>query len=257
MTKSGSPPSAVGGIVTGAIHLRNGQPCQDALFLRAEKEFAVACVADGHGSASCPYSDEGAEAAVRIAAEILAEMLPNLRDHKDILVPKRIEAEWKKEVERIHAEAGREASPDAPFPYILYGTTLLAVIAAGDFIFALQIGDGNMLFIDKKGARPILATPESVGEDTESLCLNDAWAFVRTQVIPRNGRSPALFLLCSDGYANSFADASGFLKVGTDFFNIWQEEGLAVIAENLEGWLRKSSDKGSGDDIAMGVIAWQ
>ncbi|MCL1845363.1 MAG: protein phosphatase 2C domain-containing protein [Defluviitaleaceae bacterium] len=249
--------AAIGSVVTGAIHLRNEKPCQDALFLRAEKDFAIACVADGHGSDKCPYSDEGAAAAVKIAADILAEMLPNLGDHKDIHLPKRIESEWKKQIEQVHAAAGREAPKGAEFPYILYGTTLLAAACVKDFIFALQIGDGNMLMVDKKGARPILAVAENVGEDTESLCLADAWAFVRTQIIPRSGRAPALFLLATDGYANSFADSSGFLKVGTDFFNIWQEEGLDVIAENLEGWLRKSSDKGSGDDIAMGVMTWQ
>lgn len=248
--------AAIGSVVTGAIHKRNEKPCQDALFFRAEKTHAIACVADGHGSEKCPYSDEGAAAAVRVAAEILAEMLPTLDVHKDILLPKRIEAEWKKEVERIHAEAERETSEGEPFPYILYGTTLLAAVAVKDFIFALQIGDGNMLLIDKNGARPILEAAENVGEDTESLCLTDAWTYVRTQIIPHGGKSPALFLLSTDGYANSFADSSGFLKAGTDFYKIWQEESLNAIAENLSDWLSQSSEKGSGDDIAMALLAF-
>ncbi|MCL2356532.1 MAG: protein phosphatase 2C domain-containing protein [Defluviitaleaceae bacterium] len=249
---------AIGSIVIGATHLRNNKPCQDALFLRTEKDFAIACVADGHGSSSCPYSDEGAKAAVRVADAVLEEMLPNLHDHKDILLPKTIEIAWKDEIRRLHAEAGREPPPDGrAFPYILYGTTLLAAVAARDFIFALQIGDGNMLMVDKRGVRPVLAVAENVGEDTESLCLDDAWRFVRTQIIPRSVRSPAMFLLTTDGYSNSFADSAGFFKAGTDFFNIWREDGLDVIAENLQDWLRKSSDKGSGDDIAMGVMTWQ
>jgi len=213
-------------------------------------------VADGHGSSSCPHSDEGAQTAVKLVGKLLYEMLPNLADHKDIRLPKLIEAKWKEEIKKLHADREREEFD--PFPYIQYGTTLLAVAAAKDFIFALQIGDGNILMIDKGGnARPILAVEESVGEDTESLCLTDAWMYVRTQIIPWNAdNGETMFLLSTDGYAKSFADSSGFLKAGTDFYKLWQEEGLDFIKENLPDWLRKSSDKGSGDDIAMALITF-
>lgn len=247
---------AIGSVVTGAIHLRQEKPCQDALSFHTEKtgkkKFAIACVADGHGSTSCPYSDEGAAAAVKIADEILREMLADLPAHKDIRLPKLLEAKWKDEIKKIHEKNGREFLE--PFPYILYGTTLLAVAATEKFIFALQIGDGNILMIDSENARPILAAEENIGEDTESLCLSDAWTYVRTQIIPFTQKNPVMFLLSTDGYANSFAGSSGFLKAGTDFFKIWQEEGIAYIEENLESWLRQSSDKGSGDDIAMGLL---
>ena len=246
---------AFGSVVDGAIHLRQEKPCQDALFFRNEKSHAIACVADGHGSNSCPYSDEGAAAAVKIAGEILAEMLPDLPAHKDIRLPKLLEAKWKDEIKKIHAEKEREMLE--PFPYILYGTTLVAVAATQKFIFALQIGDGNILMIDKENSRPVLAVEENVGEDTESLCLANAWTYIRTQIIPWNASSPAMFLLSTDGYANSFADSSGFLKAGTDFYKLWQEEGLTFISENLPGWLRQSSDKGSGDDIAMAILAFE
>jgi serine/threonine protein phosphatase PrpC len=253
----------IGSVVQGANHIRQEKACQDALFLRAEndeKNFAIACVADGHGSNSCPYSGEGAAAAVKTVGEILSEIPPGLHDlraHKDIRLPKLIEAKWKEEVQKIHAENERDFPTDEnePFPFILYGTTLIAVAATEKFIFALQIGDGNILMIDEKSARPVLAVAENVGEDTESLCLNDAWTYIRTQIIPWNKKdNPTMFLLSTDGYANSFADSSGFLKAGTDFFKLWQEEGLGEIEKNLPGWLRKSSDKGSGDDIAMAIM---
>ncbi|MCL1862668.1 MAG: protein phosphatase 2C domain-containing protein [Defluviitaleaceae bacterium] len=244
---------AIGSIVDGAIHIRNEKPCQDALHIHEDKNFVIACVADGHGSNSCPYSDEGAKVAVKIAAEILAEMLPNLADHKDIRLPKILESKWKEEVQKLHKSQKRETLD--PFPYIQYGTTLLAVVAAEDFVLALQIGDGNILMIDKSGnARPILHIEESVGEDTESLCLENAWTYVRTQIIPTTSDDVAMFLLSTDGYAKSFADSSGFIKAGTDFYTLWQEEGLDFIKQNLPDWLRKSSDKGSGDDIAMALI---
>lgn len=235
--------------------MRNEKPCQDAIFFNSQKKFSIACVADGHGSESCPHSHDGAQAAVKIAAELIEAMLPNLHAHKDIRLPKQLEAKWKEAVEKIHAEKEREA----PFAHVLYGTTLLAVVAAESFIFALQIGDGNILMVDREGnARPVLCTGDSVGEDTESLCLDDAWTYIRTQIIPRNPTDGSvMFLLSTDGYANSFADSSGFLKAGTDFFKLWKEEGIAYIDENLPHWLRQSSDKGSGDDIAMALIVYE
>ncbi|MCL1842390.1 MAG: protein phosphatase 2C domain-containing protein [Defluviitaleaceae bacterium] len=259
MTKFGSR-AAIGGIVTGAIHLRAEKKCQDALFVRKNNpEFAIAAVADGHGSASCPFSDEGAEIAVKIAGEMLETMLADLPAHKDIRLPKLIEAKWKETVREQHAKAGRDfPEKDEPFPYILYGTTLLAAAVAKNFVFALQIGDGNILMIDRDGnARPLLSAEETVGEDTESLCLDNAWVHIRTQIIPHNPDSGTMFLIATDGYAKSFADSSGFLKAGTDFFNLWREEGLTYINENLSDWLRQSSDKGSGDDIAMALLVFE
>ena len=269
--------TAIGGIVPGAIHIRQDKPCQDAMHIRQGKNYAIACVADGHGSASCPHSDDGSKAAVKVAAELLSSMLKQGSDaaafsaQREIWLPRQIEAKWKEAVKVIHGENGRQGGscstvkePDShestdktPFPYIQYGTTLLAIAATETFIFALQIGDGDMLMIDKSGtARPLLPTEEKVGEDTESLCLTDAWKYVRTQVIPWNPSDGApLFLLSTDGYANSFANSGGFAKAGADFLQLWQNEGTDYISENLPDWLRISSDKGSGDDIALVLIA--
>jgi serine/threonine protein phosphatase PrpC len=193
---------------------------------------------------------------VQIAGEILAEMHLDIAAHKDIRLPKLIESKWKEAIQKLHAENGRELTE--PFPYILYGTTLLAVVATDSFIFALQIGDGNILLINSEGnAHQILESEENVGEDTESLCLSDAWTYVRTQIIPWNASNDAaMILLSTDGYANSFANTNGFLKAGSDFFTLWREEGLPYVNENLAEWLRQSSDKGSGDDIAMALLVF-
>lgn len=246
---------AIGSVVTGAMHLRKEMPCQDALYLSPPNpNFAIACVADGHGSNSCPYSDEGSTIAVKVAGELLETMLPNLSDHKDVWLPKKLVAMWEDEVRAIHEKKEREMLD--PFPYTLYGTTLLAVVATDSFVFALQIGDGNILMIDANGtAKPILAEAENVGEDTESLCLKEAWQYIRTQIIPLSLPSDVpMLMLSTDGYANGFMNNSGFLKAGSDFYKLWQEEGADFINEALPEWLRQSSDRGSGDDIALALI---
>jgi len=254
--------TAIGSVVQGAIHVRQDAPCQDALYIQVDEHYTIACVADGHGSASCPYSSDGAQAAVQVAAKLLASMLEKdltaavISAQKEIWLPRQLETHWKEAVRTIHAEKGRDDAD--PFPYIQYGTTLLTIAATASFVFALQIGDGDILMIDQSGnARLLLPMEEKVGEDTESLCLTDAWKYIRTQIIPWNSADGApLFLLSTDGYANGFANTAGFVKAGVDFLQLWKDEGMDYINKNLPDWLRLSSEKGSGDDIALALVGF-
>ena len=261
--KAGRGWTAIGNIVTGAKHLLQETPCcQDALYIYPDNtKFVVACVADGHGSLACPYSDEGAKIAVNLAGELLVSILNGdalntLYANKDIWLPKQIETQWKDRVRALHSENGREEI--TPFPYVLYGTTLLAIAVSDNFAFALQIGDGDILMVDENGlASHILEVADSLGEATESLCLDDAWKYINTRIISLNADMPnVMFILSTDGYANSFIDTQGLIKAGTDFFTILQEEGLDYIDEKLPLWLREASDNGSGDDIAMSLIVY-
>jgi len=257
--------------VQGATHIRQDKICQDALFIHPVqgKDFALACVADGHGSDRCPYSDEGAAAAVKIAADILAELLESddpknmLAAQKDIRLPRLIEAIWKETVQTAYERKAEAQPPEEngeipPFSYELYGTTLLALVAAPGFVFALQIGDGDIVAIDPDGsARYVLPPCDHPGNETESLCMEDSWKYVRTQLIPIDSTQPAphMLLLSTDGYANSFVDSAGFLKAGADIYRLWRENGRAYIEENLPGWLSQTSADGSGDDISVAIIA--
>ena len=58
-----------------------------------------------------------------------------------------------------------------------------------------------------------------------------------------------LVLLATDGYANSFREDRGFLKVGTDLLGMLRSDGLDHVKANLGDWLRETSEGGSGDDI--------
>ena len=65
---------------------------------------------------------------------------------------------------------------------------------------------------------------------------------------------PELILLATDGYANSFREDAGFLKVGSDLLGIIRTDGLDKVNENLETWLTETSKAGSGDDITLGIL---
>ena len=69
-----------------------------------------------------------------------------------------------------------------------------------------------------------------------------------------SGEPPALILVSTDGYANSFRNEAGFFKVGSDLLDMIREDGLDSISDNLETWLIEASQAGSGDDVTLGLI---
>ena len=217
-------------------------------------------MADGHGSKACPFSAEGAEIAVKVSVGLLRSIQDTkdaqftLVANKDDRIPKQLEIMWKEEVRKRHAQMGREEACDDLTLFTLYGTTLNVVAAASDFVFFIKIGDGDVLMVSEDGARHVLEQEEKVGEDTESLCLDESWKFVRTHIMQVKNDRPLMILVSTDGYSNSFADKSGFIKAGEDFFRLCMEEGLEYVESSLQDWLRASSDKGSGDDISLALI---
>ena len=253
---------AIGKKVTGASHIRAGSGCQDAIYIETGERFVIAAVADGHGSKACPHSSEGAEIAVLAAAKVLRQVLehdlggamPTFLANKDVRIPKQLEITWKEEVRAHHRAMERDDEACDLALFTLYGTTLLAVAAAPGFAFFVKIGDGDILMMQSEGTAQLLEQEEKVGEDTESLCLEEAWKYVRTQLVQLKDGRPLMFLVSTDGYSNSFTGSAGFMKAGEDFFGLWENDGLEAIDESLEDWLRRSSDAGSGDDISLALV---
>ncbi|MCL1998309.1 MAG: protein phosphatase 2C domain-containing protein [Turicibacter sp.] len=269
--------------VQGASHIKRGTPNQDALRVLSTENFSVIALSDGHGSASCIYSDEGAEAAVEVVCEVFQNIFSVCEDHfhtisvnKDVWLPKQIEQRWKIKVSEIHRERLRELPDPDNFPHILYGATLLTLVITNDFIFALQLGDGDILLtcVDEKCLEcleaekcdncaesnsklhvdwviPPDATP---GPATNSLCQEECWQYVNTRIIPLENSGQIMFLLATDGYANSFYTNTDFKQAGADFYNLFKEHGLEYVQKNLPNWLEETGTKGSGDDISMAII---
>ena len=256
----------VGGCVRGASHIRSDMPCQDALRIDADRDYCIVSISDGHGSTKCPYSDEGAKAAVDTACAVFRSILDSKGDpfhtissNKDIWLPKQIEQHWKNAVQEIHKKQAREDM----FSYELYGATLLTLIATGDFVFALQVGDGDILSIEaaEEGSDEtlrvdwVIPADGQLGPETNSLCQDDCWQYMKTRLIPLAPEATApMFFMSTDGYANSFSNDQGFKQAGADFYRLWHDEGPAYIEDNLDGWLMESSAQGSGDDIAAALL---
>jgi hypothetical protein len=61
-------------------------------------------------------------------------------------------------------------------------------------------------------------------------------------------------LLATDGYANSFREDAGFLRIGGDLLEMIRQDGIEGVDGNLETWLNEASELGSGDDITVALV---
>lgn len=273
----------LGESVRGASHVRSGLPNQDAICWTPTSQLGpplILSVSDGHGSPKSFRSDVGSRFAVDIATRLIQELLDGQPDPSNISAVKRAAEErlpqemsrrWrrsvdehlkanpftKEELERLENKQGAEARRTVEKgPYLAYGATILSVLVTKDFILYFQLGDGDILIVmdDEDVIRPLPIDERLFANQTTSLCTDDAWRDVRLRFQRLYGSNPALILVSSDGYANSFVNEEAFLKVGTDVLDILREDGLKAVTRNLKGWLEEASRSGSGDDITLGMV---
>jgi serine/threonine protein phosphatase PrpC len=269
--------------VRGAAHERAGLPNQDALLWTPEtpeRPPIIVAVSDGHGSARCFRSDRGSRFAVDAAVQSLQRLLdgqPDLSNHSAVkrtaqeALPQDIVRTWDALVgDSLTAEpltetelAGLEASGGARSrlaveadPRTAYGATLLAVLVTDSFLLYVQLGDGDILAVPGSGEveRPVARDPRLFANETTSLSSDQAWTNVQVAFQALAGTPPALVLLSTDGYANSFRNEDEFRKVGPDLLSLLHSEGMEVVSQNLEGWLHEATQSGSGDDVTLAVL---
>lgn len=226
----------------------------------------VLAVADGHGSARYPRSHIGAKIAVEIATKLIDDFLKSqdnlslIKDATEDWLPRTLVRNWTEAVaDHLKAEPLSQDEyvsvglADGP---VAYGATLLAAAVTERFALYLQLGDGDILTVSDSGVvtRPVSKDERLLGNETTSLCAAEAWRDFRVSFQLLRQSHPALILLSTDGYPNSFRDESGFLQVGSDLLAMIQEHGLAKVNDSLAGWLTDSTRAGSGDDVTLGII---
>jgi hypothetical protein len=274
---------AIGQSVRGAAHLRTGLPNQDAIRWLPASGIGpplILAVSDGHGSAKYFRSHVGAERAVEVAAWVIQDLLDGQPDPTNLSaikrtaedrLPQEVVRRWKESVaehlrqspltpdelgalERRDGVAARQVIVDDPI--LAYGATVLAVLVAEEFILYLQLGDGDILVVAEDGGitRPLERDVRLFANQTTSLCSTDAWRDVQVRFQALVDPPPAVILLATDGYANSFVNEAAFLQVGTDVWDLIRTEGLEVVQGNLATWLNEASRAGSGDDITLGIL---
>jgi serine/threonine protein phosphatase PrpC len=275
----------IGETVPGASHLRAGTPNQDSILQMRESDRTlplVVAIADGHGSPKCFRSDKGSRFVVKKCTQIVSEFLDERRGKFDLAeieskgkdyFPREIVKEWRKAVEshlkdnpftedefkRLDEKSGAKARQlIEENPLLAYGTTSLTVAMEEDFVLYLQLGDGDILNISANGevTKPLPEDARLLANETTSMCLpkaeNDFRFFV--QKISHE-QSPAMILLSTDGYLNSFSSEAGFFQAGTDILAMLAEvNGFETVSENLKAWLEEANRMGSGDDSTVAII---
>ena len=265
--------------IQGASHFVSNTPCQDFYnTYELENGIKVIAVADGHGSKSCLYSKNGAEIATNSFYSIIysiykaakfdnEKFIQMLRSGDYINIPKAITEEWNKRINDSYdsivstnkkkKKIDREEIPE--FSKELFGTTLMGLVVADGFIYAIQFGDGDMVCVDNDGVYNIIDSDKFLGTETYSLSNENAWKYAKEcfQRIEFETMIPFMFVVTTDGFINSFVDDAQYKISCTDYLNTIKQYGPEAVQENLENWLKETSEQGCGDDItfvAIGVI---
>ena len=261
--------------VQGASHIRSETECQDS-YKRTicDDGTIILSVADGHGSRACPYSRTGSRIAVNVFCSILKNLYEGYTDNPEQLITylnregetrisKAIDAEWKKRVVEAHRKNKREipsladGSDDLPSVYKQYGTTLLGLLVTKTFVFAFQLGDGDICYANAEGLEMAIEPEKILGVETHSLSRENAWEKAITIVrrINIDECLPSMFTLTTDGFANSYKSEDEFRATVKDYLNMINKHGIKAVEENLAGWLSETSSMGCGDDITL-LIAY-
>ena len=281
----------LGSSITGSTHLKKGLLNQDAIKYVPKDgngNLAIMAVADGHGNAINFRSDKGSKFAVDAGIKVLLNIiivtqdivsLDNIHSLKNIVyssLPKAVCQEWEYMVdvdiaknpftaeEEIHLKTKLGSSPITPEKArVVYGSTLLLAAIKDFFAIYAQISDGDILVVgkDEKVSTPTKKEREPLKNETapSSLWHPNNWNEfdVNFQVIYGYEHLPELILLSTDGYSNSFATSKkeGFEKIGSRYLSVIRSEGIDVMQAHLEDILTQTSERGSGDDITLGIIA--
>ena len=261
--------------VKGASHVRSGMPCQDSFRIdEVSADITIIAVADGHGSEKSPRSKSGSQIAVNVFRDIMGMYLVNYSESLSDLVTylnrdgqikfaQDICEEWQRRVRRSY-NSTKEDKPLDDDGYVkwedvykLYGTTLVGLLITKTYIYAFQIGDGDIILVDKDSISPVLETEKILGTETHSLSKEDAWRKAVSSVRRKDvdADKPYLYMLSSDGFVNSYASDADHQKTCRDYYDMIETHGFEAVCDNLENWLRETSDLGCGDDITL-VLAY-
>lgn len=262
----------LGKSVQGTSHVIGNIPCQDAHRIECLKDGTmVVSVADGHGSMKCIYSDKGACIATEVFVEVISELFEQTSDDRERLIhlfrqagssdlSKEISKRWEEEIKQLYndllEQAKRNEEEIPEYTSELFGTTLLGLVVAYDFIFAVQIGDGDMVFVDQSSVERIIEPMKFLGTETFSMSNEKPWQYASSyfQRMEFVKKAPCMFMISTDGFANSFINDEEYLISCKDYFNTILEYGDKAVQDNLDEWLQQTSQEGCGDDITLVIV---
>ena len=254
--------------VIGDSHVKKGIVCQDSSGTVVRDRFAIAVVADGHGSAKHFRSDVGSRIAIKITAGIIEKYMDRpdfqeqFRQHPEFIIAqmeKQILMKWREAVEEFHRENPLTEEEKKKVPEkkaaglrvpVIYGSTLLAAVMTEDFSFGLVLGDGGFVVLDQEGKLYIPVEDQNAHANyTSSLCNTDAVHYFEHWFTEE--QMQALFV-STDGLYKSFASEEDFLKYHGLLSKMFDDPERTL--KSLERNFEKRTREGSGDDISIAMV---
>ena len=257
--------------IIGASHVAKGTVCQDWSDFQANEHYALAVVADGHGSKKHFRSDLGSKFAVQATVEAISAYYADAETFEELFeenptrlirkIEKNIICRWNNAV-RAHF-AANPVTEEEKLPFTedefaklkveaIYGTTLIAAIIGSEFTFGLQIGDGSLVVIDEdaEAEMPIVDDETAPANLTASLCNSNAIDLFNSFFIP--AKALAVFV-STDGLFTSFRSSEDFLDYHSIIASHLDKPAAfdAIVLRNLT----KRTNFGTQDDISLSC-AW-
>jgi len=252
-----------GASARGFSHIHRNKPNQDAHGGWSFGRWNVIAVSDGHGGDAHFRSERGSRFAVEAVHGAFAWFSvdgtvgaadPNGLHKRFVELPERIVSHWR---QAVSADIAADPNPRLPErdPQVAYGATCIAAAFGPGISIFLQVGDGDLLAAPPGGdlTKPLPDDEGLIGEQTYSLCLEDAVSHFRTQMFasPHPLETPAFAMASSDGLSKSFAKESQFFDTARHWRLLVEQNGMRSACDTLETWLAKCSEMGSGDDITL------
>lgn len=254
--------------VIGDSHIRRNIVCQDSSGTYVGEDFAIAVVADGHGSSKHFRSDVGSKIAVKISIELLKKYMKQtdfknqfLKHPNFILkqMEKQILMKWREAVEEYHKENPMteeekikvsEEDRKRMKVVTIYGSTVLIAVIADGFSYGMLLGDGGFVVLSPKGELSIpVEDPNSHANYTSSLCNTNAVNYFQDWY---SEEVPVAMFVSTDGLFKSFATDEDFLRYHGLITRMLSDPERAK--SSLERNFAKRTREGSGDDISIALI---
>ncbi len=122
----------------------------------------------------------------------------------------------------------------------------------------MQIGDGDLFVGTASGGviARLFEADDTEGEQTYSLCLPDAAEHVKIALFtaPNPMCAPDFVFASTDGFSKSFESDETVLAIVRDYRAAIRERGLEGLPSELDAWLMKCSQIGSGDDTSVAIF---
>lgn len=256
--------------VRGASHIDSGTVCQDYSAYKTTDDYAVAAVADGHGSKKHFRSDVGSKAAVEVGLQAIEEFCKDINEFEKKFkespeyiitkIQKYIIKNWYDKVNEHYSqnevrEEERTQLTDDELSAIkiesIYGTTFIMVVLTKNLCFGVQLGDGSLCIIQQCGESymPIIDDESCPANLTASMCNSNA---IKMFNYFYDYNKPLSMIVSTDGLFTSFSSQESFEEYNCLLTS--QLDDVELLKTRIKKNFVRRTNSGSRDDISIAII---